>query len=585
MDQSAARTDWTEAQALARELHDEKWVYRSEGQIGFADYYDGNLAACQKRVSSALIAATAARDIGAQIFYLSATAQGFVAQSLLQEEAVSDAQKAIALAAEHPDVGPPFIANAVLVQALVNLKKVPEAKAFVDKLLQEGHEIPEEEANYEASAAAVAMAQHDPQTAIAYLRRSIEIVGRMDAMRHKADREGELASIYLAVGDLNNAEELARSAVKTLQDFGVPTRLPAKLDLLAQVLIARKKFTEADAVYQEASLLQDMMIGKADTILRKTALITGAQDLYTHHFELVVNHFHDSRRAYNIVEEGRGRAIVDLLVSDRSTSARANATGQRISRLRLQLTNLHSTADIKKQRDALFVAAEQLRSVNPPLTILSTKNFRPIPVEIVQTKLATSETVLEYVISDPTSYCLLLTHDRRVVVPLASKKQIERLIAQYLKSIAEKAPARQEAHALYDMLLAPVQKAHSERDLIIIPDGELSLIPFDALMDDTGQYVLQSQIVTYAPSSTTLYLLRNLPKRKVSGLLAVGGVPYRESGLKEDVTKLGYTAGEFWDLPSSRDEVHAADEALRSASNMVLVGSQATETNVKAAMA
>ena len=108
----------------------------------------------------------------------------------------------------------------MLVQALVNLNKVPEARAFADKLLQEGREIPEEEANYQASAATVAMAQHDPQTAIAYLRRSIEIVSRMDAMRHKADREGELASIYLAVGDLDDAEQLARSAVKTLQNFG-----------------------------------------------------------------------------------------------------------------------------------------------------------------------------------------------------------------------------------------------------------------------------------------------------------------------------------------------------------------------------
>jgi hypothetical protein len=81
IDSNAARADWTSVTMLARELNLPKWIYRAQGQIGFADYYDGDLASCQRGVASALIAATKAGDVGAEVFFLSATANGFFFQA------------------------------------------------------------------------------------------------------------------------------------------------------------------------------------------------------------------------------------------------------------------------------------------------------------------------------------------------------------------------------------------------------------------------------------------------------------------------------------------------------------------------
>jgi hypothetical protein len=46
------------------------------------------------------------------------------------------------------------------------------------------------------------------------------------------------------------------------------------------------------------------------------------------------------------------------------------------------------------------------------------------------------------------------------------------------------------------------------RRFIVVPDGKLHLLPFDALKDAKGKYVLESHVVTYAPSATVLGLLR-----------------------------------------------------------------------------
>ena len=93
MDQSAARQDWTEVKNLATEQGNTKWIYRAEGQLGFVDYYDGDLASCQRRVTSALIAAVRASDIGAEVFFLSTLAHGYEMQHLLLPVAIDYAKK------------------------------------------------------------------------------------------------------------------------------------------------------------------------------------------------------------------------------------------------------------------------------------------------------------------------------------------------------------------------------------------------------------------------------------------------------------------------------------------------------------
>jgi len=62
--------------------------------------------------------------------------------------------------------------------------------------------------------------------------------------------------------------------------------------------------------------------------------------------------------------------------------------------------------------------------------------------------------------------------------------------------------------------------------LVIVPDSGLHLLPFDALKDETGKYVLESSVVTYAPSATVLHLLRQSrrPPSVRLTFLGVGGV-------------------------------------------------------------
>ena len=117
-DTPAMRRDWTEVASLAQALGNTKWQYRAQGQLGFADFFDGDLPGAQRNVAQALIGATKIGDIGGQIFYLSTTASGLVLQGM-NDQANQYASRAIAIAEANPDAGYPIIAHQARLSAMV----------------------------------------------------------------------------------------------------------------------------------------------------------------------------------------------------------------------------------------------------------------------------------------------------------------------------------------------------------------------------------------------------------------------------------------------------------------------------------
>jgi len=115
----------------------------------------------------------------------------------------------------------------------------------------------------------------------------------------------------------------------------------------------------------------------------------------------------------------------------------------------------------------------------------------------------------------------------------------------------------------------------------VVPDGSLHLVPFDALVDSGGKYVVESHSLTYAPSATGFFLLTTQERRSRTfshTLLAVGGVPYGGGELKQVALTRGYDPSNLSDLPASGDEVQAAESAVHGPSNTILLGADATES-------
>jgi hypothetical protein len=316
----------------------------------------------------------------------------------------------------------------------------------------------------------------------------------IDAKKVIPEYQSKLSNLYRLSGTLPKAEELANQAATSAQSFGVVPEIPGFLGVLAEIQIAQHEYVQADQTYDRAAAIQDVMIGNADSVLGKTALIKGAGDLYAKHFALIAEHGGNVSKAFAIIEQARGRVLTDLLMSGATTSPESIATEHKIAELRLKLMSAHSNQDISQLRDAIFLA-EQSRSITPEISLLKAKEHQTVTLGQLQASLSQSEVVLEYVVDDPVSYCLIITKKNQRIARLAGKSTISAVVVKYLKEVKAKHAARAEARNLFELLLEPIPETQTKQQLIVIRDGQLHLVPFDALINAHDQYVIESQSV------------------------------------------------------------------------------------------
>ena len=538
-----------------------------------------------RTLGTALVAATANGDIGAQIRFTSAIGIGLV-QSKMYDQALSYLDRALKLADATPGAGYQFLASEGRLEALIAMGQLDAAQRLADDILKQARQNnrPGHEADCLILVSRIALAHRDQGGALSALERSLTLTQTAGLARQLAGAQAAMADIYRDQGDLQNAERFAELAAASTQASGEAWEVPHRLQTLAELQIKQGKYSEADEVFSKAAAFVDGLVGNYSGVFEKTALIRASGDLYAKHFALIADKFKDPARAYSIVEQVRGRTLTDLLISGSVTSDEAKRNEHVLSQMRLKLMAARSTNDIRRIRDQIFTA-EQARWAAPDVSILKSRSPDTIGLAQVEQSLAPSALLLEYVLSDPHSYCLAISRTGARIVPLQGKQQIEALALGYLKAVKAKAPARAEAHQLYDALLRPIAGITRGRTLIIVRDGRLHLLPFDGFIDDLGHYVVENYTVAYAPSASSFYLLATEGRQRALGhvLLAVGGVPYNPSQIRQVSVTRGYDPASLSDLPASKGEVLAAEAAFPGKRNTLLLGPTATESAFKRA--
>ncbi|MGL1863360.1 MAG: CHAT domain-containing protein [Pseudodesulfovibrio sp.] len=116
--------------------------------------------------------------------------------------------------------------------------------------------------------------------------------------------------------------------------------------------------------------------------------------------------------------------------------------------------------------------------------------------------------------------------------------------------------------SLYDLLIKPVEEIIKGKRLVIVPHGILHSIPFEALKDGQGRYLVEKHVVSYAPSLNVLKLSRDKKRSEPTRLVAFGD-----------------TLG---DLEFARREVDAIKGEFSD--SVVMLGDQVTLESVKRAM-
>ena len=449
----------------------------------------------------------------------------------------------------------------------------------------------------------------DQAKAIEYFHNSLEIDKAIGGGQERAYTLAELAEAYNRKGDFNEAARVAEEALGVSESSGIREA-------------AWRAHLEAGKAYQGLRQMAraEKELGQSITTIEAIRQsVAGAESEQENFFENKLEPYHRmlgvlvaakrNREAFEFAERAKARVLVDVLKNGRAQLAALMTPDERNRDrdLRIKLASLN----------ARLVRAHQASPADPPqvsrLTgeleqarLAYSRHETALYAQHPQWKLQTGaiETVtlaqaldlmpgadaafIEFVVTDETLYSFVSAgEDVRIYSAAVSRSELADRVERFRRQLAERNLGfRSSAAALYRLLLAPAaRELRNKRELIIIPDGVLWDLPFQALISPAGRYVLETSSVSYAPSLTALKAMIEVKRgRKQSPakmqLLAMGNPAW--GGSVEQRVKSMYRGQELGNLPLAESEVRRLAGIYGQTRSQVYTGTEARESRFKA---
>lgn len=266
----------------------------------------------------------------------------------------------------------------------------------------------------------------------------------------------------------------------------------------------------------------------------------------------VLEYESDIPRAYKLIEQAKARSLSEELakasqnIEERLPEKARIERNQKRKRIDRLYSELEST--VNKQEQAQI--REEIRSAELDYAAYENtlheehsglKSLKsPDPISLEQAKEITdNETAaLEYAIAGNQLIMFLISReDVRVEQfslsngqELASK--LTSWVANFKDAIlsnASRSKLRSESNKLYEVLIKPFEDELDKfSNLIIVPDGALAYLPFEAISQG-DQYLIENFKIKYEPSLTSLTLLKEPKPTGQKQLLAVAGSQFSET--------------------------------------------------------
>jgi CHAT domain-containing protein/Flp pilus assembly protein TadD len=273
--------------------------------------------------------------------------------------------------------------------------------------------------------------------------------------------------------------------------------------------------------------------------------------------------------ALEIAERGRARAFVDLLHSRLSLDSK--------NQIAIKPPNINQIQQIAQQYSSTIV---QYSIINAPLTEQGKEGTRPSLLYIWVVK-PTGEITFKQVdlkSSLNISFVDLVGQSRHSIGTRG------RGIAVIPDDTSAKNQRQKSLQQLYQILIKPIasELPQSPNEYVIfVPQGELFFLPFAALQDEEGKYLIEKHTILTTPAIQVLQLthqhkIENVKAKTTKRPLVVGNptMPSVAQGVGEQPQQLS-------SLPGAQKEALQIAQTLNTQS---LTGSSATETIVKRLM-
>lgn len=382
-----------------------------------------------------------------------------------------------------------------------------------------------------------------------------QLEGDMDkALKHY------YAAVEMIIADAPEVKKIAAINPTSLKNASNKTQLLGYLSDLgkgwnnyAKLSTNQDHLNNALATFLVADQLIDLM--RQEHTVQESKLFWRSQTRPIYEAALdICYQLEDEERAFYFLEKSKAVLLLDALVEDDARSVIPETLIQEEQALQSALNEAKVKLESASwsQSEAMADARQQLIDAQEALDLFtaSLENDYPqyyalkyqtevISLESVKTELLkTGESLLSYFYGDQALYMLKIENAGGVrFLKVARDVHLEQTITQYLDLFASSTKRRnpdldtykKAAYNLFQQIYAPVFD-ESDSAVLVVPDGQLAFIPFDALLtDEEGlsfnmlNYLLKDQMIWYAWSASVLSMQQQLEvKHKTVAHIAPG---------------------------------------------------------------
>ncbi|MCU0542997.1 MAG: CHAT domain-containing protein [Oscillatoriaceae cyanobacterium Prado104] len=442
-----------------------------------------------------------------------------------------------------------------------------------------------------------------------YLR-AIELYQKaLNIQQEIGDRSGQatsfrnLGNAYRCLGKYQQAIECSHQSLEIARAIGEKASEGATLNNLGLALFDGGNFVEAETALRNAIQIWESLRGKLSDRDNFKVSIFETQAATYRHLERTLIAQSKLEEALEIAERGRARAFVELL------GARLSATSNAIPDI--NPPNIDRIQEIAKSQNATFVEysisflEELFIWVISPAGAIEFRqvdlNYEHVPLKelvvdsresigIRQRDFHATLTIdagdfvklndddphwepWQVISVDETHNILSLWQSSFPKGLTISRPAID--VTEKVRSNRSNHPRFQKLHQLLIEPIADLLPKDPEAQIVFIPQGELFFVPFPALQDAAGKYLIEKHTILTAPAIQILELTRQKRQEmsdRTGDILIVGNPTMPEVSLAP-----GQPAHQLSALPHSETEANAIAQLFQT---QALTGDAATKAAV-----
>ena len=465
--------------------------------------------------------------------------------------------------------------------------------------------------------------QGDEAQAAETYRRSLALAEEMKSQSLVAETLGELGGLYYRGGKYQQARDASDRGASVARQLGRDEVLWKTLTIKGQSDLALGRREDAVQSFSDA----------VEVVEKLSRQVTGSEDTRRRFFENKTEPYlgmvsllvekGDDFAALAYAERTKGRVLIDILHNGRM-NVQKTMTGGEIERereLKYQLVSLNGQLSQERQSPRPNAAAvEKLKArlrearfdyesfqsalyERHPTLRLQRADIPPLSRQDIARVLEHGTATVEYVVAHDKLHIFVLTRrddapgqvGLKVHTAPVNSTKLAAMIKKFRAQVGERdlgfAALSRE---LYDLLVRPVAaQLTGKTTLCIIPDGVLWGLPFQALQNGRGEYLLEEHAIYYSPSLSVLNeILKRAPTaRGADGAASGARGPRRQAlfavanprGGGPALTQASAVRGDlrFQPLPDAEHEVAELSGIYGKSNSRVIVGGDALEETVK----